>query len=250
MIDSLPRKKTPKWLADVDAENQSSPFSLHKILRSSLYYPSSGLDGDPIKYLSGNFYSFVYVDYGISSDELEARLKNPGFNGYHRILSRKITQKKLSPDSWPPLPPSRQDGDHGPYSEDMEKPFVTWSVFQRDDSLSDEHGAERFSLLFLCADGVKAFRALYLSRQCFPLGIAIIQPGHGMGGNWTDFTDPAGPLATSILNNPAGKPRVLLDGGLYDDDLHREACWPQYSNNVCFLEKEDSGSIGVWLASA
>ena len=68
MIDSLPRKKIPKWLADVGTENQSSPFSLQKILRDSLYYPSSGLDGDPIKHLSGNFYSFVYVDYGISSN--------------------------------------------------------------------------------------------------------------------------------------------------------------------------------------
>jgi hypothetical protein len=132
----------------------------------------------------------------------------------------------------------------------MQKPFVTWFVFQRDDGLSDEHGAERFSLLFLCAEGVAAFRALYLSNQCFPLGIAIIQPGYSMGNNWTDFTDPTMSLATTILNNPAGKPRVLLDGGLYEDDLYREACWPQYSNNVCFLEKEVSGSIGVWLASA
>ena len=160
MIDSLPRNKIPNWLANADAENPSSPFPLKRMLKDSLYYPSSGLDGDPIKYLSGNFHSFVYVDYGITSDELEARLNNPGFNGYHQILSRKITQKKLSPGSSPPLTPSMHDGDPERYREEMEKPFVTWSVFQRDEGLGSEHGAERFSLLFLCADGVAAFQAL------------------------------------------------------------------------------------------
>ena len=250
MFDSLPQKKIPSWLANIDAENQSSPFPLKEILSDSLYYPSSGLDGDPVKYLSGNIHSFVYVDYGIGSDALEAGLNNSGFNGYHQILSCKITDKKLSPDSWQPLSPSRHDGDPERYREDMKKPFATWSVFQRDDGLDSEHGAERFSLLFLCADGVAAFQALYLSNQCFPLGIAIIQPGYSMGGNWTDFTDPTNLLAATILNNPAGKPRFLLDGGLHEHDLCREPCWPQYSDHVCFLEKEGSGSIGVWLASA
>jgi len=250
MIDSLPRKKMPKWLADVDAENRSSPFSLQNILRGSLYYPSSGFDGDPIKYLSGNLYSFVYVDYGINSDELDTRLNNPGFNGYHKILSRKITQKKLSPDSWPPLQRCIHEDDPERYRDEMQKPFVTWSVFQRNDGLSDEHGAERFSLLFLCAEGVAAYRALYLSNQCFPLGIAIIQPGYGMGGNWTDFTDPTMSLATTILNNPAGKPRVLLYGGRGKRHYYREACWPQYSRHSSFHDKVGGGSIGVWLESA
>ena len=248
MIDSLPAITIPKWLANVDAENQSSPFPLHKILRSSLYYPSSGLDGDPIKYLSGNFHSFVYVDYGISSDELEAELNNPGFNGYQQILSRKVTEKELTPNGWQPSSPSRDDGNPQRYRDFMKKPFATWSVFQRDDGLDHEHGAERFSLLYLCADGVAAFQALYLSNQCFPRGIAIIQPGHAMGGNWTDFTDPSKSLATTLFNNLAGKPKLLLYGGVGNRDFYREPCWPQYSSHACFLEKNGGGSIGVWLA--
>ena len=253
MIDSLPEKKMPEWLANVDAENPSSPFPLKEILRDSLYYPSSGLDGDPIRYLSGNIHSFIYVDYGIGSDELEAELNNPGFNGYHKILSRSITEKGLTPNGWQPSPPSRHDGDPAIYRDDMVKPFVTWSVFQRDDGLDSEHGAERFSLLYLCADGVAAFQALYLSNQCFPQGIAIIQPGHAMGGNWTDFTDPSKSLAKNVLSNPVGKPQILLFGGIGEGkeerDFYRETCWPQYSSHVCFLEKKGGGSIGVWLAN-
>ena len=250
MIDSLPAIKTPNWLANGVTGNQSSPFPLNKILSDSLYYPSSGVDGDPIRYLSGNFHSFVYADYGISSDKLKAELNNPGFNGYHQILSRKITEKELTPNGWQPSSPSRNDGDPQRYRDFMKKPFATWSVFQRDDDLDNEHGAERFSLLYLCADGVAAYQALYLSNQCFPLGIAIIQPGHAFGLNWTDFTDPAKSLATTILSNPAGKPRVLLYGGIGKRDRYRETCWPQYSIHSCFLDKAGGGSIGVWLASA
>lgn len=248
MIDSLPERKMPKWLANVDTENQSSPFPLKEILKNSLYYPSSGLDGDPVKYLSGNIHSFVYVDYGIGSDKLEAELNSPGFNGYHKILSRSITEKELTPNGWQPSLPSRHDGDPERDREYMEKPFATWSVFQRDDGLGSEHGAERFSLLYLCADGVAAFQALYLSNNCSPLGIAIIQPGYSMGGNWTDFTDPTKSLATTLLNNPVGKPKILLYGGIGKRDFYREPCWPQYSNHACFLEKKGGGSIGVWLA--
>jgi hypothetical protein len=49
MIDSLPEKKMPGWLENVDAGNQSTPFPLVEILNDSLYYPSSRLDGDPVK---------------------------------------------------------------------------------------------------------------------------------------------------------------------------------------------------------
>jgi hypothetical protein len=249
MIDSLPEKKVPDWLANFDAENQSSPFPLEEILSDSLYYPSSGLDGDPVKYLSGNIHSFIYVDYGIGSDKLEAELNNPGFNGYQKILSRSITEKELTPKGWQPSPPSRHDGNPDRYRNYMKKPFATWSVFQRDDGLGSKHGAERFSLLYLCADGVAAFQALYLSNQCFPLGIAIIQPGTGFGINWTDFTDPTKSLATTLFNNPAGQPKILLYGGIGEHDFYREPCWPQYSNHACFVEKEGGGSIGIWLAN-
>jgi len=246
MIDSIAEMKMPKWLANVGKDDQSTAFPLKEILSDSLYYPSSGLDGDPVKYLSGNIYSFVYVDYGIGSDELETELSNPGFNGYHKILSRSITEKELTPNGWQPSPPSGHDGDPARYRNYMEKPFATWSVFKRDNGLDGEHGAERFSLLYLCADGVAAFQALYLSNNCSPLGIAIIQPGHGFGGNWTDFTDPTKSLAKSLFSNPAGKPQILLYGGIGKRDFYRKTCWPEYSNHVCFFDKKDGGSIGVW----
>jgi len=249
MIDSLPKKKMPNWIKNVCDESQLSQIPLTEILNNSLYYPSSGFDGDPIKYLSGNIYSFIYIDYGISSDELDKEIESRGFNGYQVILSREITERELTPNGWKPSQPSRHDGDPTKYKDWIKTPFAKWLVFQRNDDLSGEHGAERFSLLYMCADGVAAFQALYLSNGCYPLGVAIIQPGHRFGGNWTNYTNPQEILARTVLTNPAGKPKILLHGGIGRRDFYREPCWPQFSEHVCFLEKANGGSIGVWQYS-
>ena len=249
MIESLPEKNMPEWIKSDFSENPVSQIPLKEILSGSLYYPSSGFDGDPIKYLSGKFYSFIFVDYGIDRNELDEEIRNRGFNGYHIVMSRDITEKQLTPNGWEPTSPSRHDGDPSKYRDWIKKPFAKWLVFQRNNGLSSEHGAEKFSLLYLCLDGVAAFQALYISNNCFPLGIAIIQPGHGFGGNWTNFEDPEGILARTVIANPAGKPKILLYGGIGKRDFYREPCWPRFSEHVCFLEKANGGSIGVWQES-
>ena len=246
MIESLPGNNIPEWLKSTTDEGSSSQFPLSGILSDSLYYPSSGFDGDPIKYLSGNIYSFIYVDYGIDSNELDEEISSRGFNGYHIVLSRNIAEKELTPNGWKPSLPSRNDGDPSKYRDWVKKPFAKWLVFQRNDGLGSAHGAERFSLLYLCADGVAAFQALYISNNCFPLAIAIIQPGHGFGANWTNFENPKEILAKTVLTNLAGKPKILLYGGIGERDFYRTPCWPQFSEHVCFLKKANGGSIGVW----
>jgi hypothetical protein len=78
------------------------------------------------------------------------------------------------------------------------------------------------------------------------MAIAIIQPGHGFGGNYTDFTDPERILARSVFGNPAGAPQLLLYGGWFERKLYREPCWPGYRELICFLDISGGGSIGVW----
>jgi hypothetical protein len=214
-----------------------------------IYYPSSGFDGDPIKYLSGNIYSFVYIDYGKSSNELDNELQSQGFKGYKIILSRDVTERELTPNGWIPSPPSKDDGDPTQYKDWIKTPFAKWLVFQRNDDLGSEHGVERFSLLYMCADGVAAFQALYLSNECSPLMVAIIQPGHGFGANWTNYTNSQEIFARTVLENPAGTPKILLYGGIGKRDFYRSPCWSQFSQHICFLEKANSGSIGVWQYS-
>ena len=234
MIDRLPEKELPKWLADVDVGNQSSPFPLMDVLNDSLYYPSSRFDGSPIRHLSGNIHSFIYADYFVTSDELEEKVKTPGFLGYHKILSRSVTEKELTPNGWQPPPlvnpkmVSRflSEHDGNPPMAFRKKPFATWFVFQRDDLRNNEHGAKRFSLLYLCAEGVTTYQALYVSNNCSALGIALIVDGSAFGGNWASYYPRRSPLATTVLNNPAGRPRFLFHDG--------SVRWPEYPEDPNF----------------
>ena len=63
MIEELPEGRAPDWLTEASSESMARvPLPLRGILEDSLYYPSSHFDGDPVRYLAGNIYSFVYVD--------------------------------------------------------------------------------------------------------------------------------------------------------------------------------------------
>ena len=60
----IPVFKDPAWLSEIDlVRAQHDPLPLDLILPHSLFYPGSGIDGDPIKYLSQSTNSFVYCDY-------------------------------------------------------------------------------------------------------------------------------------------------------------------------------------------
>jgi len=70
MIDSLPKPAIPQWLESIlDNSERNSKFNLSNILTDSLYYPSAGLDGTPVKFLAGNVYSFIFVDYGTNKED-------------------------------------------------------------------------------------------------------------------------------------------------------------------------------------
>jgi hypothetical protein len=211
-----------------------------------LYYPSSGFDGDPIKYLAGNFLSFIYVDYGRTRDEFISVLDNPGVRGYEQIVMRPVTEHELTPRGWKPIRPTYTDGNPSRHSDWIKEPFCYWCVFQRSTDVPITHGPDRFSLLYLCADGVAAFQALYHANGKAPKAVAVIQPGTAFGFNWTDFEDPTKIFARTILNNRSGQPQFLLFGGIGIRDFYRESCWPEYQDFVVFVHKSGGGSIGVW----
>ena len=254
MIDKLLTIAAPQWLTDLTpATMMNGRFPLHELLRDSLYYPSSGFDGEPVKHLGGNIISFVYVDYGYRCDAVMNDLKNPGFLGYDLLATRSVTERELAPHGWRPDPPTPDDGDPSHYRDWIKEPFCDWCVFQRQEGFTDNHGPSRFSLLYLCADGVAAFQALYVTNSVAPRAVAVIQPGHSiLGGNWTNFEDPEKIFARSVLQNPGGRPEILLYGGRGRRACYRKPCWPDYRTNLCFYSKVyDSvnrvyGNVGVW----
>lgn len=251
MLHEMPEISAPRWLTSLSSATMTNEsFPLHELLNDSLYYPSSGFDGDPVRHLAGNILSFVYVDYGHSHDEFVSALETPGFHGYDPIAARSVTERELTPNGWRPTLPAHSDGDPSRYRNWIKQPFCSWSVFQRREGVPDSHGPSRFSLLYLCADGVAAFQALYVANSVVPKAVAVIQPGHAFGRNWTDYTNPEQLLARSVLGNPSGRPEILLYGGIGKRGFYREQCWPDYQTLLCFIDKAGGGSIGVWSKNA
>lgn len=249
MFINLPALAEPSWLKDVSSETIKMSFPVGDILQQSLYYPAAGLDGDPIAALAGNFLSFVYVDYGVGQDDFLNALRSPGFRGYEILAQRSISQQELVPHGWTPKPPTPEDGDPLRYSSWIQKPFCEWVIFERSQGYRDDHGPRRLSLLYLAADGVASFQALYLGNGQCPGGVAVIQPGHGLGMNWTNFENQNGPFGRAVLTNPAGKPDVLLFGGAGPRRFYRDTCWPEFSQSRGFLGIQHR-NIGVWRRGA
>ena len=73
----------PAWLEAILNGNVDIQLPLKDVLKDSLYYPASGLNGTPVKYLAGNVWSYIYADYAIERDKyLYIATSFPG----HRIV--------------------------------------------------------------------------------------------------------------------------------------------------------------------
>ena len=245
MLRQLQAIEVPSWLTNLTPETiKHDPFPLRELLRDSLYYPSCGFDSDPIKHIGGNVLSFVYVDYGHTRDVFMNALH---FSGYDLVASRFVTENELAPGGWRPPVLRPIDGDPKQGHEHIKAPFCLWAVFQRRGDFPVTHGPLRFSLLFVCADGAATFHALYVANSIAPKAVAVIQPGHGFGYNWTDFTNPTQIFARLVLQNPAGQPEMLLYRGLgHERDAYEETCWPVYQYFVRRFSRTGSGTVGVW----
>ncbi|HOC02980.1 MAG TPA: hypothetical protein P5065_00665 [Candidatus Ratteibacteria bacterium] len=213
MIPVIKKRRVPNWLVNIDKELKG--LSIKKILSNSLYYPASGRDGDPVRYLGGYVYSFIYVDYGLEYDEVSNSLEdyNHGFRGYRILTRRDVRKEELIPQGWSPILPNRCiDGDLRKTINFIKKPFALVHL-QKRKNFDEEDGPSYFSFLFIGGDGVATFQVLYHGNKCSPDVVTIIQPGTGFGGNWTNFQDPEMIFAQSVLQNSYGRPSYLLYGG-------------------------------------
>lgn len=219
------------WMHDVEIADGAikSSFPLEKLLNNSVYYPGAGFDGRPVQWLHRLFQSFVYVDYGVQREHLLGEIEDPRtqFRGYHLAGSREIEKRELVPQGWRP-PQEILEFARFQYAPTEpvygNAPFAEWLLFDRDSGLSGDHGPSRFSLLYICADGVATYHALYLSGRRHHTPAVVVVKDHGFGGNWTSFGDRNGPFRRLVTNSGQGpKPRFLCDHGPNTGML---CCWP------------------------
>jgi len=221
---------------------EKGPFPLKQILANSLFYPASSFDGGVIKDCNKNstslhIYSFIYCDYAPGK---EAFLNEQNsLKGYHVLGGRNVKLSELIPNGWEQkLPPDFNYNTYQKYKNNW-KPFAYWTIYERDETKNEEHGPMRFSLLYIGGEAVATYQALYVSNKTKAKGLAIIQPGTGFGGNWTNFAQQDKALAWVIQDNPVGKPDIIYYGGMgaYYDDFGWEGynefrkIKPYYDNN-------------------
>lgn len=194
---------------------QQGPFPLKKLLKESLYYPACDIDGELIRYCNLHFSkfgicSFVYADYQTGEDRLLEHLDE--FLGYHLLAHRHLTPEDIGADKPLEMPEYINPEEYRRFQDEWH-PFAHWAVLERNDEYGDDHGPKRFSLFFLGAEGVAAYEGLYNVNRITPKAIALIQPGHAFGFNWTNFFDWNAPLARTVCRGKS-LPKYLFYGGL------------------------------------
>lgn len=198
--------------------------------------------------MAGFIHSFIYVDYGVAPSTLEEEIRR-GFSGYHLAGFKRLSEFDLAPKGWHPYVPPQFTSEvkrvrtQNSYSLPTSS-FANWYIFAKNTQRLGDHGPERFSLIYLCADGIAAYQALYWPNFLAPEVLAIIQPGTGFGSNYTDFRDPHGFLAWTVLRQQNQTvPRYMVCGGLGLN--YSEAFWPiDYPHHIEWCLHENGN--GVW----
>ena len=249
LLDTLPMMQTPDWLRAVEEAPQQR-FPLEDILRDSLYYPACGLNGTPVKYLSGHVVSFVYADIGVTKaeflDDLNGQCEGCGFKGYQSVFQREVLRAEVVPANW--RPPFEGFAHTKRLMEVQARcvPFGHWSVWRREEGLDDGHGAELFSFFYMGGEVSAIYQGLYNRLGLAPLVLAVVQPGGGIDGSW-DRLDAEGSFFKRVVKaNRAGMPRFLLyGGGSSVARFYEHPCWREYEGpRLAVLPERHAG---LWM---
>lgn len=152
-----------------------------------VFYPGCGTDGQPVEFFGTRYaaHCFVFADCGLTKEHVLRELGEAGhpFAGYESSGRTDIRERELTPNGWAPHiqpeePPRGPRAPGGPYA------FI--EILKRRPGFDDAHGPRRLAILFLCADGVAAYDALFCQTKA-RAPFAVVLQDHGYGGNWTSF---------------------------------------------------------------
>ncbi len=193
----------PVWLRDW---NPAARVSMSDFFASRVvFYPGSGTDGQPVQFFGTRHaaHCFVYADYGITRDHVRTELGEGGhpFAGYRRAGHIDLLESDLAPNGWTPhiRPEVLQHPLGASYA------FV--EILERRPGFGEAHGPKRLAILFICADGVAAYDALFCQTNRTAPYAVVIQD-HGFGDNWTKFG--GGGYLESLASITGQLPQFLL----------------------------------------
>jgi hypothetical protein len=200
------REDTPQWL---NKWTESSQFLAADFFASRVvFYPGSGTDGQPVQFFGSRHaaHCFLYADYGITREYVQQELGANGhpFVGYVSIGRKELLEHDLIKNVWvPSIKPGAAP--QGPLAPMRAYAFV--EILQRQPGFDDAHGPRRLAMLFLCADGVAAYDALFCQPKARAPYTVVLQD-HGWGGNWTKFGQ--GGALEQLASRTERLPQLLL----------------------------------------
>ena len=211
----------PSWLRTY---TPGTRVNITDILKGrTVFYPGSRFDGEPVRVFNraGYAHLFVYADYGLPEEELRRELTDRAFRGYRILDIRNYTERELCPNGW--------TQHYRPTAEEMEwirdwvrgsraRPYCLLTVLERKSGFGEAHGAQRFAILFLMADGIATYDALFANRHRAP-DVLVLQD-HGFGGNYNRFCQ------------GGAMERIALDGRVLPGMLHTcqyDTVWTGYT---------------------
>lgn len=184
-------EQLPTWLRDF---KDGDTFPREQFFQSRVvFYPGSGTDGQPVKMFASRRWAhcFIYADYGVSETSLTHTLdvSEYGFRDYYRTLARIPLEKQdLMPDRWEThLTPEESRLTQRSHGYISVKGFGFLEVLERNQLHSEVDRPERLAILFLGADGVAAYVALFCQKVSLSSAFAVVIQDHGFGGNYTGF---------------------------------------------------------------
>ncbi|WP_146227103.1 SUMF1/EgtB/PvdO family nonheme iron enzyme, partial [Mesotoga sp. TolDC] len=276
LMTELPSMEMPEWIRN------PGEFDIRNILQDSLCYLASGLHGHFVKCYMGNAYSFVYIDYYISREDLLQDMAEYGFKGYRVIRQESIDPYRLHPGGWDALTwYYREDDPRGErrfdrFRGDRERGYfagyrgilnTSWKKVLPAEGDGNPNSwreiqKEPFAEWFILerteeydeTHNPKRFSFFFLNTEAVAAYQALylenritpkilVVPQHGFGMNWTEFGHREQILARTIFYPNNPLPEYIVGmAGFYEP-------WPEYTNRVKKYRSRYSGFITVWRYS-
>lgn len=199
-------------LEHITSENINNQYDLKSILKNSVFYPASGLDGTPIEAFSSYTNSFVYVDYSFKKRNILNALKNDFKEiGYQLIGIKEINHEDLTPEELKDYKYDYNEHEIDRFSEKtlkkryndaVKNSYGFWAVYELQENASNSQKKnKRMSILHIYGEAIHFFIKSYGFYSINPLAIALIYPGEGYGDNWTIFRSTEYKLYKTLLSN-------------------------------------------------
>lgn len=208
----------PDWLAQWTARSRfprDAFFSSRVVI-----YPGGGGDGHAFKVFGGSHaaHCFIHPDYGVSRETVLSWLapESPEkLRGYRALGHVDLTMADLIPDGWHPPAFLSAEEKRGIAEGELQqlrsiKPYAMFIVFDREESLDDQHGPTRLAVVFLSGTAQITYHALFCQRGCAaPFGMLLQNHGFG-GGNFDPLHFREGSLLHRFARQADKLPRFIL----------------------------------------